>query len=67
VAGSQETPKKVFNLKIQVLFIYIETWQVHKTPEKKSTCSNFSDTLFNFGKVARNVAGYGNSEKSASH
>jgi hypothetical protein len=46
-----------------VLFIYIETWQVHKTPEKKSTCSNFSDTLFNFGKVARNVAGYGNSDK----
>ncbi len=25
---------KSFNLKIQVLFIYIETWQVHKTPEK---------------------------------
>jgi hypothetical protein len=46
-----------------VLFIYIETWQVHKNPEK-NTCGNFSDTLFNFEKFARNVAGYGNFEKN---
>jgi len=37
-------------------------WQVHKNPLKKPW-GNFSDTLFNFEKFARNVAGYGNFEK----
>ncbi len=35
-----------------------------KVSPKKNTCGNFSDTLFNFEKFVRNVAGYGNFEKN---
>ncbi len=48
----------------QVSFSYTETWQVHKNlPHQKSTLGNFSDTLHNFKKVGKNVAGSRTFEK----
>jgi hypothetical protein len=49
----------------QVSFSYTETWQVHKNLPQKSTFGNFSDTLHNFKKVGKNVAGSRTFEKKS--